>query len=178
MTHYDRIVMTFMSVMCNNMHMASKDRVIINDYSKYKSGRSRGRVSVETTSEPLEHTFDPVKLGKGPAEAIKDAVAEEIRGITEQASANTIAQRRKAGRTGTKLFNDTGRLARGLAVKLVGSEYQTVAPKDRLTGLTGELAAELVELVDISGKDLVKDRAVRKEIQAGPGLIIRKMRKR
>lgn len=153
-----------------------QETIILNDYKKSPARAGRHR-SVSIKSEPLEHTFDDAELGRGPAQAIRDKVAAEIRSITEQAAASTIAKRRRDGRTSTRLFNDTGKLAQGLRVEQDGETFATVAPSGRLAGETAGLLERLRGLVDVSARALAQDRKVREAIQAGPGLIIRKRRR-
>ena len=106
-----------------------------------KRTRGKQRYTIEIESQPLLHHFDEHMLGAEPAQAIKEALIEAIKGITAQASAATIRRREQAaralergarwatkrysgGRTGTKppnqsdrLFNDSGRFAEGLHVQ-------------------------------------------------------------
>lgn len=147
-------------------------------YTINKSMRkTKGSNSIEIKAEPLVHTIDDAELGKGPAEAIRDYVAAQIESIKDRASASTIAKRRRAGRLGTKLWNDTGALLKGLVVGKSGDSYQTRVTGDRLTGDTAKLAGELLAKIDISGPDLLRDKGVREAIAAGPGLMIRKKRR-
>jgi hypothetical protein len=155
-----------------------RNTVILNEY-KSRSGASSGRHrSISIKSEPLVHTFDDAELGRGPAEAIRAKVEREIRGITEQVAPSTQAKRRAKGILGTKLFNATGRLASGLTVRQDGQTFSTVAPQGRLTGEAPGLVEKLLELVAIRPADLLKDKGVREAIAAGPGVIIRKGRRR
>ena len=99
------------------------------------------RYTVEVRSQPLLIDLDEYMLGAKPAEAIRGIVADQIRHISEVASAATLAQRAKAatqfsaglpsalkrysgGRIGPmapnqsdKLFNDSGRMAEGVFVR-------------------------------------------------------------
>ena len=106
------------------------------------SGKQRKpRYTVEVRSQPLLFDLDEYMLGAKPAEAIRGIVADQIRHISEQASAATLAQRAKAatqfaaglpsaqkrysgGRIGpmapnqsNRLFNDSGRMAEGVFVR-------------------------------------------------------------
>lgn len=158
--------------------MPKKDVIILNDYKAQNRKLSGGRVGVKVTAEPLIHDFDAQKLAHGPAQAIRDRVEKAIKSITEPSAASTIARRRRAGISGSKLFNATGRLARGLFVAEAGDGYETRAPADRLTGLPRDVVSRLFEVAGISAKELVKDRDVRKAIELTPGVMIRKGRRK
>lgn len=126
----------------------SQETIVLNDYSGSATQRrtrttSNGtsvRYTLSIKSEPILVDFDPLKLGKGPAEAIAALVSKQIRAISETASLSTQLGRKYAanafaagqswakkrysgGRTGAKppgaassdrLFNDSGRLADGI----------------------------------------------------------------
>lgn len=93
---------------------------------------ARGKhVSIETTTTPVHHDFDDRALGEGPARAIATAVAAGIRAIGERAD------------RGGRLFNQTGRLAAGIAAVVAGDEWGVVPPADRLSA--AELGAAAVE---------------------------------
>lgn len=152
-------------------NMAKRDTIIINRYPKGRAGKHS---SVTVESEPLTINLDAADLGKGPAEAIKGKVQREIRGITAHAASSTIAKRRREGRSGSRLFNDTGKLAAGLEVRQTGDLYETVAPRDRLGD--PELIARLAEEADIGASDLVKDRKVRDAIKDSAEGMVKKGR--
>ncbi len=105
------------------------------------SGKQRkARYSFEIKSEPLLHDLDELNLGRGPAEAIRDLIKDQINGISVVASKATLAARARAaaafangerwamkrysgGRIGAmapntsdKLFNDSGRLRESIFV--------------------------------------------------------------
>jgi len=156
-----------------------KDRVTINEYKSLKRRKNPGQtVSIRVKSEPLVHTFDEDELARGPAEAIRDVVADQIRAIDENAAQSTIAKRRREGRTGTRLFNDSGKLADELKVVKSGDTFETRVGPSRLTGATRDLVSRLFELVKIGSRDLMKDKTVREEVAKGKRKIISKGRKR
>lgn len=138
--------------------------------------RKPGRVSIEVKSEPIRHNFDEVALGKGPAEAIRALVESQIRSISKVVAKSTLAKRRAKGITSSRLYNATGKLAKGLSVALVGKEYQTRAPRDRLTGETAELVPELLDVAEIDARELVKDRRVQDAIRASWAKMVSKGR--
>ena len=161
-----------------------------------KTGRaSKDRVTIEIESEPLVHMFDDTALGAGPAQAIRDKVEQAIKSITAQASASTIARRKRAyldlsgggadkatrqrytgGRIGTKLptgsttlFNDSGRLADGLFTRQNPSEgnWTTNVPANRFTPDTQHLVGKLFDLIgnQISSSALLSDIGVRRALR-------------
>lgn len=158
--------------------MASKNTVILNDYNGRKGKIGKGRVSVEVTAEPLIHNFDEKKLGKGPAEAIRDAVEKAIKTISEQAASSTLAKRRAQGISSSKLFNATGRLARFLRVAETRDGYETRSAPDRLVRLPADVIRRLFETAEIEAEDLVKIREVKAAIQESVGVLVTKGRKR
>lgn len=128
----------------------SSDIVIINEtprefdpkFARRRgAGRSKQRTTIEIQSEGLLHDFDENMLGAKPAEAIRDAITNGIKAITEIAAPATLAKRQAAakafsagkawalrqysgGRTGPtppnqtpRAFNDSGRLAGGIFVR-------------------------------------------------------------
>ena len=66
-----------------------------------KRGKVSKRVSVEIESTPLVHTFDDMRLGRGPAEAIRDALTEQLKAIGLQVSRATRARRERWLRDGS-----------------------------------------------------------------------------
>jgi len=101
-----------------------------------ESFSARGEhTSVEVKAETVTVDLDERALGAEPARALKDAIARGIRGITELATRATL-RRRKAEHppsSGTRLFNDTGRLASGLTVDVASDgTWNIAAPPDRL----------------------------------------------
>lgn len=98
------------------------------------SSSTSGGTSATTIAQPLEHDFDPVALGDGPAHAIRDAVADGIRAITEMS---------KDGKH--RLFNRTGHLVDGVEIGVDGDTYAIVAPEDRLED--DDVMQKLAELV-------------------------------
>ena len=158
--------------------MPRKDTVILNDYGRQPARGKGGRVSVNVTAEPLVHDFDEQKLARGPAEAIRDMVERSIRGIAENASRTTIAKRRRAGIMSSRLFNATGKLARGLTVAETTDGYETRAPANRLKDLPRAVLERLFDVAGIEPKEIVKDRKVKAAIEATTGDLIKKGRKR
>ncbi len=121
----------------------TQEVVALNDFGFEERRRTTGsgttnRYTVSIKAEPIVHLFDAKELGRGPAEAIAEAIRKGIRDIGEIASASTRARRASAaealrrgaswavarysgGKTGPKepnktprLFNDSGRLAEGI----------------------------------------------------------------
>lgn len=131
------------------MSNVSQDVVILNDFggstferrTRTTSAGTKDRYTMTIKAEPIIHDFGELRLGQGPAIAIKDLIRRQIKGITAFAKPGTIARRESAvralaagarwardryagGRTGEKqpnsswrLFNDSGRLADGLEVR-------------------------------------------------------------
>lgn len=121
----------------------SQDVIVLNDFGGGRLERRRrtsskgtsDRFSVSIRSQPILHNFDPLKLGQGPAVAIRDLIQRQIRNVTARAAESTILKRKYAatalaagkswararwsgGRIGPrepnrtdKLFRDSGRLA-------------------------------------------------------------------
>ena len=141
--------------------MDRRNPVILNDYKSTK-GKT---ISQEVKTELIEIDLDAEELAKGPAEAIKDAVADAIKGISKNASKSTLSSRRRLGITGTKLFNATGKLLRGLKVVKNKGSYETVAPSGRLSGDEAKLVPLLFEEADLDGKDLMGERGVKKAVE-------------
>lgn len=99
------------------------------------------RYTMSIKSQPILTSLDPLKLGQGPALAIRDLIVRQIKGISLLASESTQLKRKygvaalaagaawararySGGRTGTKdpnkssaLFNDSGRLVEGLELR-------------------------------------------------------------
>lgn len=98
---------------------------------------------VSIVADELVIEMDPLKLGQGPAEAIRRAIVAGIRGISAR------------GRDGHRLFNRTGHLADGIDVQSTGSEYQITAPGDRLEDPA--VASRLAELVPAIRDPLTPD---------------------
>jgi hypothetical protein len=128
---------------------------------------SRGtsvRYSIGITSEPILNDLDPIKLGDGPAQAIMAVIRKQIMGIMERTSLATQKRRESAekafaagdswamrryggGRTGPtppnqtqppRKFNDSNRLARGLAARenKVEKTWTINVPANRLDPTT------------------------------------------
>ena len=155
--------------------MARKTVIVLNSHKKPIKGT---HMSVRIRTEPVIHTFDDQKLGKGPADEIRDYVEREIRSIVENVAGSTSDKRKRAGIVGKRLFNATGKLAKGLTVALDRDLYKTQTPRDRLTGETRKLLPQLLELIDIKPREIVKDRGVRAAIADTLKLIFKKGRMR
>lgn len=123
-----------------------------------KGTQRKARYSFEIVSEPLLHDLNELNLGRGPAEAIKDLIKDQINGISVTASKATIAMRIKAraalergeswatkryagGRIGImppgvsdKLFQDSGRLRESIFVSpnLTDATYTVNVAANRL----------------------------------------------
>ena len=106
-----------------------------------KSGVERHKYTVEIESEPIVFDLAELRLGKGPAEAIREEMIADFNRITERASPATIDKRERAkvalaagkrwavkrysgGRTGTtppsgsiRKLIDSGRLKNGIFVR-------------------------------------------------------------
>lgn len=163
---------------------------------------TKGRhASVEIRADPLEHDLDEVELGRGPAAAIREAIATGIKAIRQRASDATIrkreqaraalargeawAVRRYAGRQpgqSDRLFNDSGTLAAGLTVQQRGKEWLVLAPANRGSDGEGFDGAEmarmqerLAELVPAIA-DPTSDARVREAIEASAARVVRKGR--
>jgi len=121
----------------------TQEVVVLNDFGfeerrRTTSSGTTNRYTVSFKADPVVHVFNAKELGRGPAQAIADAIRDGIRAIKEVASASTRARRTAAaealrrgaawavarydgGKTGRKepgktvrLFNDSGRLAEGI----------------------------------------------------------------
>lgn len=122
------------------------DVMVINDYgltrrtSTLKSGATKQRYYTVIKSEPVLISTDPKALTRATASAAADHLRQRVQDISAQASPATIKRRQVAakalaegkpwavqrysgGRTGTmapnqsdKMFNDSGRFARSIAV--------------------------------------------------------------
>lgn len=134
--------------------MADKITITIGSNVQHKS--KYGGVTIK--SEILEVTLDPVALASKTAEAGAEAVRSGIRGIT----ARTRDRKRP-------LFNNTGELARGIAVRAAGDASEVVAPPDRLED--DALAERLAELVPAIA-DPLRDPVVQRAIEDGASMIV------
>lgn len=131
------------------------------------SGKSSDRWSVTLDAKPLSFTFDTKALGRGVADTIAAHLRKRVSEIGAVASPSTQLKRKYAenalargeswavrrysgGRTGTtppnqspRLFNDSGRFARGIAVGPTRDNNWVInVPANRLnaTQLGGENA--------------------------------------
>lgn len=161
---------------------------------------TKGRhASVEVKAEPLEHDFDEVELGRGPAQAIREAISTGIKAIRQRASAATIRKReqaraalargeawavkRYAGRQpgqSDRLFNDSGALADLRVIEQRG-EFSIVTPPNRDTtaprgfdgGAFAAMLRRLVELVPAIA-DPTGDPKVKEAIEKSAERVVRK----
>lgn len=167
------------------------------------AGSTAVRYTVTIEAEPVLHDFSAEALGKGPATAIRDLLSRLTKEISARASPATIAKRANAaaslargdastvarysgGRTGLKapgaaspdrLFNDSGRLADGLAVMRNPEEdaWTINVPANRLDprtfsggeGAMARMFARLVELVPEwgGGQALLQHASIREAIE-------------
>lgn len=90
--------------MSDNQKMAiTQETIVLNDYGLTERRRTtskgtKSRYTIQIRSEPLIHNFSALELGRGPAEAMKDVIVKQIKGVTAEASDATIAKRKNAAR--------------------------------------------------------------------------------
>ncbi len=164
---------------------------------------TKNRTVMSIKSEPVIMVIDPQALGTGPALAIRERLEEAIKGITQNAQPGTIIKRNYYARTGTStrsgakrysggrtptklptgsvtLFNDSGRLAEGLAVRFTRatSEFNINVPVNRFTDDTRHLAKRLFDLVPELSRPatLLASREVRAAIEESTSLMVAKAR--
>ena len=149
--------------------MARGDLIILNSPFNFRQGRLRkngtrgkGRYTIDIKSEPILHDLNERRLGQPVADALRETISKQIKGIGENARAATTTFRAKAerslaagarwaqrrysgGRTGTTapdsgqrtLFNDSGRFANGLFTRLNSDDsFTTNVPANRLDPTT------------------------------------------
>lgn len=158
--------------------MAKRDSIILNDYKTKKALASGKKVGLEIKADQIVHDLDEMKLAKGPAEELKNAVVRAIKAIREPASEGTLSRRRRAGILGSRMFNATGRLVRGLRVVQGKDGFETVAPSDRLSGDEAKLVPRLFEVAKLSGEELMGDRKVRDAVQGSVAEMIEVKKRR
>ena len=154
------------------------DVMVINDYglarrtSTLKSGATRSRYTVHIASEPLVADIDPRRLTKAPAEAIAKHFRDSIENISAQAAPATIAARKRSakafaegkswatrrysgGRIGAmapnqsdRLFNESGRFAKSIAVGAVKDGWVINVAANRLDSKTATETA-IVRMFDL-----------------------------
>lgn len=147
------------------------DVLVLNDYgltrrtTTLKSGATRQRYTVTIKSEPLIASLDPRLLTKAPAEAIANHYRDSIMNISAQAAPATLKKREQAakaladgkswatrrysgGRIGTmapnqsdRLFNDSGRLAKSIAVGAIKDGWVVNVAANRFDNKTATEAA-------------------------------------
>lgn len=143
--------------------MASQKSItLLQDYvterQRTSSSGTKSRFTLTVKSEPISHTLDEVALGALPAKALRDVLSEQIKAISQPVSAGTSLARKyqrtgyaagkpwatrrfSGGKTGAtpptdsdRMFNNSGRLADGLFIRLNPSEheYTVNVPANRL----------------------------------------------
>lgn len=165
--------------MCEKLSMAvTQTSIVINEglteRQRTTGAGTKSRYTIEVKSEPILHELNEEQLGKGPAEAIAEAIRNGIKSITEFAKPTTLRQRDAAkralergaawakrryagGRTGQKapsgsvrLFNDSGRLADGVVAQQNVSEgaWTINVTANRLDPSTFKSREDFVSMVD------------------------------
>lgn len=157
--------------------MADDDIIVLNQPLRSRTSKSgKERFTINVRSEPLIHNLDPSKLGRGPAEAIAEALRAKVKAIGASAAAATLAYRARAaksfaagapwatrryagGRIGamapnqsSAAFNDSGRFAASLVAAPNPKEHSwtiNVAANrlDSSSGAPVRIFRRLVELV-------------------------------
>jgi hypothetical protein len=113
-------------------------------------------------TETLTYELDEAKLAAPVAAAIRDAVADGIRGITEMSHDGKH-----------RLFNRTGALVAGLTVVQSGGAFCIVPPSDHFQEPTGPALLErLVELVPVI-QDPTKAAGVVAAIEKSAGVLVK-----
>lgn len=168
--------------------------------------KRKARYAMDIKSEPLLFDLNELNIGNGVAEAWAQRIRDQINGIAVRASDATIAMRTKAakafangeswalkrysgGRMGArapnqsdKLFNDSDRLAEGIAMRanLTDSSYTINFPANRFNregfgrGYDA-MVAKFVELVPIlDPKKALGDPAIEGAIKASMAAMIAK----
>lgn len=131
-----------------------------------KSYSTRGKnVSINVKAQPIEHHFDDREAARTPAKAIAKMVEERIRHLNKRAAPKTIAKRRRKGRTGTKLFNDTGKLADGITMDENAGVFETRAPEGRLSPDQPFILERLLQLINIDPESIMRDPKVRAAVE-------------
>lgn len=132
-------------------------------------GRHRGRTVI---ADELEVETDETDLVKGPAEAARDQIAAEIRAISEPVKPATA---RRSDRIGSRMFNNTGTLARGIAIVEDKGAWNIVPPANRLQrGEEGDaMTKRLAELID-SIRDPMRSTRVRDAMDEVVGGMVRR----
>lgn len=158
--------------------MATQTSIVINEglteRQRTTSSGTKSRYTITVDAEPILHEFSEEQLGKGPAEAIAEAIRTGIKNITEIAAPMTrrarevgkravergapwAVRRFSGGRTGTKapsgsvrLFNDSGRLADGVVAQQNTQEknWTINVPANRLDPSTFKSREQFVAMVD------------------------------
>ena len=115
------------------------------------------------TTETLDHDgLDNVKLAAPVANAIRDAIAAGIQGITAMARDGKHRQ-----------FNRTGALVAGLHVEQDGDAFAVLPPDDHFQGPTADvLLARLVELVPVIADPTTSPR-VQKALEVSSAQVVK-----
>jgi hypothetical protein len=157
----------------------TQETIVLNDFGVERRSRttSKGttdRVSVTIKSQLLLHEFDALALGQAPAQAIREILAKRIEAIQAAPSIGTLVFRKAAiaayqrgarwalnryarGRMeatppfqGDRLFNDSGRLAKGIFVRENKTEqsWTVNVPANRFDVRTFRNAADLLRMIE------------------------------
>lgn len=80
----------------------TQDVIVINrgleERRRTTGSGTKSRYTLSIESEPIIHNFSEIRLGAAPAEAIKLAIQQQIKSITEVAAPATILRRQRAAR--------------------------------------------------------------------------------
>lgn len=92
----------------------TQETVVLNEYglnqrTRTTSKGTKARYTIQIQSEPLIHNFAARELGKEPANAIKNEIVRQIKGISEVAKPATLAKRKYARKVLLGLANDYGK---------------------------------------------------------------------
>ncbi len=155
-----------------------------------KSGKQYTTITVQ--SEPLIHDLDPRKLGAPVAVAIAEHIRQRILGITAVASAATLARRKRAaveaaegqptaaaryggGRIGStppaqsdRLFNDSGRLAKGIVARANGEAFVVNVAANRLDSTTFTKAGAFERMLSLLAQYVPEIRDPKRLMDAIP----------
>lgn len=147
----------------------------INSYPRKRIGGPHRSVRVK--AQPIEVETDPEVLADPVGKAMLEEIEAGIAAINKPVAESTA---KRKGRRGTRLFNNTGKLASKLRIeKGQDGKLAILPPSDRLTGATRELIGRLVELVPVlkDPRKLMQSRRVRKAQDAVMAGMIRVKRR-
>ena len=143
----------------------------LDERQRTTSSGTKSRYTVSVDAEPILHEFSEINLGKGPAEAIMEAIRDGIKAISQVAKPGTQLARKYAasaftrgaswavkryagGRTGAKrpdqsdaLFNDSGRFAEGVFASPKEQNWTVNVPANRLDPSTFKNQADFLAMV-------------------------------